>query len=363
MNAQALCRELSECLCTAASSTPSFDEEAILQVRACLASVIRVLEPSSASGKGEGPVQSHEGCEIDELVKFLLDASLPARMLAVMVHLDFEARKDVMRIFVILLQLGPPRVVEHVRGHPHILQLLLDGCGNEEVALNCNMMLQSCIGNPEFVGTIFEADVAMGLLKLTGHGNFLISFDAFASLRELLLTHKAISAEYLVRRSSEFFEQFHMLLQRDDYVTKRQGLRLLSDILLDRSFMNVMLAYISNERHLQIHMNLLLEKSRALQVDEFHIFKIFAANPKKPQNVQRILYRNREGLIKLIGSLKPVKGEDASFTDDQAAVVKALMNLEAPSSKRFPNAVKLAVSRPGELMLHRLVPCLSSCKC
>jgi len=335
VNAQALCSDLEECLSTATFSSPASAQAATLQVRASLRSVIQVLEESRS------PRSSNQ------LVTSLLEANLPARMLAVMVDLDFEARKDVMRLFGALLRLGTQPVVENLRGNPQILQLLLDGCGNEEVALNSNMMLRSCAHNPKLVGTMLEAGFAMGLLKLTGHENFSISSDAFASLREVLLTHKAISAEYLAKRSTEFFEKFNALLQRDDYVTKRQGLRLLGEILLDRSFMKVMLAYVGNEQYLQIHMNLLRENSKALQVDAFHIFKIFAANPKKPQKVQQILYKNRERLIKLIGTLKPNKGEDTSFTDDQAAVVKSLMSLEAPPMKKSLGAGKAADGEPG----------------
>mmetsp|Transcript_62612 Transcript_62612/g.118490 ORF Transcript_62612/g.118490 Transcript_62612/m.118490 type:complete len:375 (-) Transcript_62612:73-1197(-) len=344
VNAQALCKDLLECLGTATLCSPLSAQAATVQVRASLQSVIRVLEASTASGKSNW---SPRGSEVNQLVTSLLDADLPARMVAAMVHLDFEARKDVMRLFGALLRLGTQPVVEYVRGHPQFLQMLLDGCGNEEVALNSNMMLRSCAHNPKLVGTMLEAGFAMGLLKLTGHENFSISSDAFASLREVLLTHKAISAEYLAKRSTEFFEKFNALLQRDDYVTKRQGLRLLGEILLDRSFMKVMLAYVGNEQYLQIHMNLLRENSKALQVDAFHIFKIFAANPKKPQRVQQILYKNRERLIKLIGTLKPNKGEDASFTDDQAAVVKSLMSLEAPPMKKSLGAGKAADGEPG----------------
>jgi len=344
VNAQALCKDLLECLGTATLCSPLSAQAATVQVRASLQSVIRVLEASTASGKSNW---SPRGSEVNQLVTSLLDADLPARMVAAMVHLDFEARKDVMRLFGALLRLGTQPVVEYVRGHPQFLQMLLDGCGNEEVALNSNMMLRSCAHNPKLVGTVLEADFAMGLLKLTRHENFAISSDAFASLRELLLTHKAVSAEYLERRFSDFFEKFNVLLQGDDYVTKRQALRLLGEILLDRSFMKVMLAYVGNEQYLPFHMNLLRENSKVLQVDAFHIFKIFAANPKKPQKVQQILYKNRERLIKLIETLNPTKGDDASFKDDQAAVVKALMNLEAPPTKRSPRASKLAHRETG----------------
>lgn len=339
VNSQALCYDLSECLDTATLGSLLSAQAATLQVRASLQSVIRVLESTTAPGS-----------DVNQLVTSLLDADLPARMLAAMVHLDFEARKDVMRLLSAVLRLGTQPVVEYVRGHPQILQILLDGCGNEEVSLNSNMMLRSCAHNPKLVRTVLEADFALGLLKLTGHENFSISSDAFTSLRELLLTHKAASAEYLEKRFLDFFEKFNALLQGDDYVTKRQALRLLGEILLDRSFMKVMLAYVSNEQYLPFHMNLLRENSKVLQVDAFHIFKIFAVNPQKPQRVQQILYKNRERLIKLIGTLKPIKREDASFQDEQAAVIQALMHLEALPSRRSPRTSKLTDEESGVLV-------------
>merc|ERR1719181_2568156 len=219
--------------------------------------------------------------EKSELLASLLDSDLPVRMLAVLPELDFEARKDVMRLFNHILQFGTAPLFEYVRNHGQMLQLLLDGCGNAEVALHCNMMLRSCTRHAELVVCLLEADFATGLLKLTQNKTFDISSDAFSSLRELLLTHKAAAAAHLEAHFREFFLPYNELLQAEDYVTKRQALRLLGEILLDRRFMKVMLSYVSDEQFLQIHMNLLRNCSKAIQADAFHVFKIFAANPNK----------------------------------------------------------------------------------
>lgn len=322
LDAQALCGDLSESLSAASLSTSGND-----RVRASLQSVISALETPTISG---------ESSETDALLKEFIHADLPARMLEVILDLDFEARKDVMRLFGALLRLGTPPVVEYVCCHPQILQMLLDGCGNPEVALHNNMMLRSCARDPKLLATLLEEGFTFGLMKLAHHETFFISSDAFSSLRELLLTHKAISSQYLEAYFHEFFSKFNELLQVDDYVTKRQALRLLGEILLDRSFMKVMLAYVGNEQYLQIHMNLLREDSKVLQVDAFHVFKIFAANPKKPQRVHQILFRNRDRLIKLIDTFKPSNDNDKSFMDDRVAVVNALKGLEAPRRSKSP---------------------------
>jgi len=310
---QAVCNDLSE---TIGSPRDASTE----QVQSALQSAIGMFEESDRT----------DG-EKSELLRGLLSADLPARMLGVLPNLDFEARKDAMRLFNLMLQLGTSPLFDYVRRHNRVLELLLDGCENDQVALHCNNMLRSCTKHAELVACLLEArphdlPFATGLLKLTQHQTFDISSDAFSSLRELLLTHKATAASHLEANFKDFFDPFNELLQAEDYVTKRQALRLLGEILLDRCFMKVMLLYVSREEFLMIHMKLLRDESKAIQADAFHVFKIFAANPNKPRNVHQILLKNRDRLVKLIDSLG--KEGDESFAQDRKAVVQALRALE-----------------------------------
>ena len=43
--------------------------------------------------------------------------------------------------------------------------------------------------------------------------------------------------------------------------------------------------YVGNVEYLKIHMDFLRNKSKAIRQDAFHIFKVFAANPRKPPKV------------------------------------------------------------------------------
>ena len=61
-----------------------------------------------------------------------------------------------------------------------------------------------------------------------------------------------------------------------NYVTKRQSLKLLGEILLDRANFNVMTRYIANEANLKMMMNLLRDKSKNIQFEAFHVFKVRA---------------------------------------------------------------------------------------
>lgn len=313
---QVLCRDLSDSLGVYSSAQPASME----QVQSGLQSAIGMFEDAERTA-----------IEKSELLAGLLDGDLPARMLAVLPMLDFEIRKDVMRLFNLILLLGTPPLFDYVRSHGQMLQLLLGGCGNTEVALQSHMVLRSCTRHVELFVCLLEAGFATGLLKLTQSEAFDISSDAFSSLRELLLTHKATAAAHLETHFRVFFPSFNELLQAEDYVTQRQALRLLGEILLDRHFMRVMLSYVSDEQFLQIHMNLLRNCSKAIQADAFHVFKIFAANPNKPPRVHQILLKNRDRLVKLLDSMG--KEGDDSFAQDRKAVVQALRALESLPGK------------------------------
>lgn len=315
---QALCRDLADSLGTPSTPSSARSAASTEQVRSCLQAAIGMFEEAERTA-----------AEKSELLAGLLAADLPVRMLAVLTELDFEARKDVMRLFNLILQLGSQPVFDYVGSHGQMLELLLDGCGHAEVALHSNMMLRSCTKHAELVVILLEAGFATGLLKLARNPTFDISSDAFSSLRELLLTHKAPAATHLETHFKEFFKLYNDLLQAEseDYVTTRQALRLLGEILLDRRFMRVMLPYVSDEQFLQIHMNLLRDTSKAIQADAFHVFKIFAANPNKPPRVHQILLKNRERLVKLLDTMG--KEGDESFAQDRKAVVQALRALEA----------------------------------
>jgi calcium binding protein 39 len=72
----------------------------------------------------------------------------------------------------------------------------------------------------------------------------------------------------------QFFDSYALLVQSTNYVTKRQSLKLLGEILLDRTNFKVMTRYIANEDNLKMMMNLLKDKSKNIQFEAFHVFKV-----------------------------------------------------------------------------------------
>lgn len=100
--------------------------------------------------------------------------------------------------------------------------------------------------------------------------------------------------------AAQFFSFYSLLVNSSNYVTKRQSLKLLGEILLDRTNYAVMTRYIANEDNLKTMMNLLRDKSKNIQFEAFHVFKIFVANPRKPAPIEAILRRNKDKLLNFL---------------------------------------------------------------
>jgi len=72
----------------------------------------------------------------------------------------------------------------------------------------------------------------------------------------------------------QFFTMYTSLILSSNYVTKRQSLKLLGEILLDRANYSIMTRYIGSEANLKMMMNFLRDKSRNIQFEAFHVFKV-----------------------------------------------------------------------------------------
>ncbi|KXN85887.1 Calcium-binding protein 39 [Leucoagaricus sp. SymC.cos] len=242
---------------------------------------------------------------------------------------EFEARKDVVQIFNNLLrrQIGSRwPTVDHIAGRPDIIFAALAGYENEEVALNTGMILKEMLRHEQLCKILLYSDQFYKFPHLIETTTFGTSCDAFANLKETLTRHKPMVAEYLDKNYDRFFSSFTTLILSSNYVTKRQSLKLLGEILLDRANFNVMTQYIANEANLKMMMNLLRDKSKNIQFEAFHVFKVFVANPKKPPQIESILRRNKEKLLVFLRNFHNDK-EDEQFTDEKQFLIVQIQGL------------------------------------
>ncbi|KAL0443024.1 UNVERIFIED_CONTAM: putative MO25-like protein [Sesamum latifolium] len=216
--------------------------------------------------------------------------------------LNLETRKDATQVVANLQrQQVQSRLIacDYLEKNIDLMDILVAGYENTDLALHYGAMLRECIR----------------------HQSVASSLTGYILLQELLTRHKSTVAEFLSKNYDWFFAEYNSkLLESSNYITRRQAVKLLGDMLLDRSNSAVMTRYVCSRDNLRILMNHLRESSKSIQIEAFHVFKLFAANQHKPPDIVGILVTNRSKLLRLFADFKTDKG---SLEDFLAAAVDA----------------------------------------
>lgn len=283
------------------------------------------------------PVPSHlagDGSDLDpedgKIGPLPLDF-VTLRLLISNIHrLSFELRKDTVAIFSAVVRCVPS-VLARPRSEFCLVQLLIRLYESPDLALHCGMMIRDAVKYSEPCSKFILEDengCLARVLALVTVSNFDVASDAFVTLRDLLTKHRAMVADFLLRHFETFFKRYNELLTSENYVTKRQSLKLLGEMLLDRSNFKVMTQYIAVVEHLKLIMMLLKEKSKNIQFEAFHVFKVFVANPNKPNDIKNILFKNKEKLISFLSTFQNEKDkEDEQFCEEKALLVREISAL------------------------------------
>lgn len=174
-------------------------------------------------------------------------------------------------------------------------------------------------------------------------GTFEVSADAFTTFRvcsslsavpsssadhmqEILIKHKQLVSQYLATNYDLFFESFYnpRLLLSSSYVTKRQSIKLLGELLLDRANYVIMTQYVASGENLKLTMNLLKDDRKMVQYEAFHVFKVFVANPNKSDEVRRILIKNKGRLLKFLPAFLEGRTDDDQFLDEKSFLLRQI---------------------------------------
>ncbi|XP_052303864.1 putative MO25-like protein At5g47540 isoform X5 [Populus trichocarpa] len=243
-----------------------------------------------------------------------------------------KARKDATQVVANLQrQQVNSRLIAsgYLEKNTDLLDTLIAGYENTDMALHYGVMLRECIRHQTVARYVLESPNVKKFFDYIQLPYFDISADAAATFKELLTRHKSTVAEFLSKNYDWFFAEFNSkLLESTNYITRRQAVKLLGDILLDRSNAVVMTRYVSSRDNLRILMNLLRqESSKSIQIEAFHVFKLFAANQNKPPDIVNILVANRSKLLRLFADFK-IDKEDEQFEADKAQVVREIAALE-----------------------------------
>lgn len=272
--------------------------------------------------------------------------SLIVRLVGMLRDLPFEARKMVSNIFSWLMRREKIDFAGYLITHLVILRNLVENCADQDIGLNCGIMLREATRSITVASVLLEQpeEYVWVFFKEYLHlPNFDMASDALATLRDLLTRHKKVAQAFLERNYEAIFGReddpnggfYVALLESQNYVSRRQSLKLLSELLLHRDNFSVMMRFISSKLNLQRIMILLRDPSGNIQFEAFHVFKVFVANPKKPLTVAKVLMKNKTKLVEYLEKFHTDK-DDAQFHEEKQLIIKVLIDLELPSTEEPP---------------------------
>jgi calcium binding protein 39 len=300
------------------------------------------------------------------------------RLLENLAVLPFESRKHVAAIFNYLLVSGMEGMDAYlyrpcmatfrdciesnfdrffdviVRGHD------ASAAAGADVALHFGSMYRSCLRHPALYRELVrDSDrvqrfVFPFLDTYVHYSDFDVASDAMESVRAVFLAGQqpvspisdpgldddenddearqqamaGMAADFMTRDYDAIWNERYnpkLLSSRANYMTRRVALQILSSVLLTRSNYNVMIKYVDSRSNLILVMNLLRDTSPHITLDAWQVFKVFVANPNKPEDVIKILRDNKVKLCRYLETLHRDREEtDAQFRDEKALIIATI---------------------------------------
>lgn len=286
--------------------TPSSHGRLILTHRQTEEELARTLALTKTTLQGSPDVDAQPD-QVYQLVSTILGEGLLPLLVSNIHRLPFEARKDTQTIISNVFRFRSPgstsnepdALKEVLRSQPDIIISLCNGYERRESAGSCGGILKEAL-KWDAVAAIILYDEPMPegqtldiyrdvdvTRPSSGRGvfwkffdwidksSFEVSADAFDCFRLILTKHKQMVAQYISTNFDMFFDRYNnTLIKSDSYVTKRQSIKLLGEVLLDRQFYEVMTRYVDSGAHLKLIMWQLKDERRMVQYEAFHVFKV-----------------------------------------------------------------------------------------
>ena len=274
------------------------------------------------------------------IVKEACKTELVMELVECLGMLDFETRKDVASVFGSIMRMdmvdkdkaddAGVRVrpgYDYLMGHLELLSTLFDGFSQSDISINCQDMFRECTRHEEVAKYVLESrEIFPELFEKLHESEFEIASDSFTTFKDLLTRHKAMAATYLVASYDWFFQEYSKLLESPNYFTRRQSVKLLGELLLERANVRVLVKYVADPENLKVMMNLLKSSAKSIQWEAFHVFKVFVANPNKSPAVVDILLSNRDKLLQYLEGFEPDR-TDQQFLEEKAVIIQEIAML------------------------------------
>lgn len=260
--------------------------------------------------------------------------------------LDFDARKDVANLVAFLLKRGPTADYLLHRA-PQVFEILMQQAGEREVHRTVCQILRDAVHIEALCAHLLSLPCFWLFFKYVDDVEFEVATDNFSTLQDALRAHPELSARFLNKNADYFMQCINGLIRSDGYVAKRQALRLLFHLIRQQRNHKFLLTYVDSLDSLKLIMDQLRCKSKNICFEAFQIFKIFVANPNKPQTIVNVLVRNKRQLVEVLEVPHTLadRHENQQYQKEREYVKRKILELPDPESRAPPHDAHVAVAQ------------------
>mmetsp|Transcript_9873 Transcript_9873/g.18606 ORF Transcript_9873/g.18606 Transcript_9873/m.18606 type:complete len:398 (+) Transcript_9873:94-1287(+) len=225
------------------------------------------------------------------------------------------------------LETGSRPCVNYMQANLEVFEILSAGFKDDNTALHCGNILRECNRCVEIckVMVLEPGQVLWNLFEYAECAEFSVQSDVLNTLKELLMKHKDVTSKLLLDKYDRVIGEFNKLLTSKVYVTRLLGLQLLGKLLLEH-MKGSMLRYITDPQNLMLMMNLLKDDTASIQIEAFHVFKVFVANPDKTRGILDILSRNHRKLVTYLENFHNEK-DNEQFKNEKVLVLQQIKEI------------------------------------
>lgn len=257
----------------------------------------------------------------DHLVTSLLDRNAFEMLLASVSRVEFPSLKLISSIWTNLLYYraknGDFPLIDHLTKVSTALGLLMDGYSLQfahhplagPVALACGQMLRATMQVPRLCHLLLSAPPfhRHGFTRWFGLSegpDFAVSTDAFSTFKTLLTCHRRQVASFFNEHYDLFTQYYGQLLTSNNYATQRMSLAFLGHLLCEPHNQLFTMRFINDIGNLILIANIFLgvERRPALQMEAYHILKLFISYPRKSTALVASLVNLRARLVARLSS-------------------------------------------------------------
>lgn len=164
---------------------------------------------------------------------------------------------------------------------------------------------------------------------------FDISSEALSVLEEILISQneevKTAINKFLNAHPQDMMEIFLFLFEQENYLAKRESMKIVHELLLNKEILSEFYAYfVSEKEHLKFTMISLNDESPAINFEAFYMLIIFIKAPKdiRGPKVNETLLKNSDKLIDFITHFQEEKTDDENLSINKEIAIKALKKIQ-----------------------------------